>query len=239
MIGSQRDMEKDLDWGSPIPFLPALTVKPEPPNFALAPSCRYAMTNYVSGSDQFDGYPADADLMDIKIEELCYMTGENGQGFVFVEPKGCDDAGYDTSNSFSSDNSSNDQSLDHNWIDSPSSVESFLSSCSEFCDYNSNNTETPPQLYINPPSITAEPHELLSNTPTRPDTFQLAPDSPPPATSIQCKPMMPTLLLYPAADQNQRYVHKRMSLRGCCLASCVDLYRQSTNSFTTICLNCL
>ena len=40
----------------------------------------------------------DADLLNIKLEELCssIFEAENDKDFAFVEPKACDDAGYDT-----------------------------------------------------------------------------------------------------------------------------------------------
>lgn len=71
---------------------------------------------------------SDADLLNIKLEELCSSYFEE-KDFTFVEPKACDDAGYDTCTTFSPTST-----LDQDWIDSPSSVESFLSSCNEFVD---------------------------------------------------------------------------------------------------------
>lgn len=75
----------------------------------------------------------DADLLDIKLEDLCssYYAANGGsehEPFTFVEPRPCnDDPGYDTCTTFSSTESGE---ADQDWIDSPSSVESFLSSCS-------------------------------------------------------------------------------------------------------------
>lgn len=182
-----------------------------------------------SGSSEFDCFPiskdrfardpADADLLDIKIEELCYMTGENGEGFVFVEPKACDESGYETSNSAATSPygcNGNNQTMDHDWIDSPSSVESLLSSCSEFCDYQTSASQQCPQLYINPPNtLTAS----SNSPPSLPALCRPTPPTPPPSdhlpeteprlvATIECKPMMPTLLLYPSACQNStsRYV---------------------------------
>lgn len=173
----------------------------------------------------------DADLMDIKLEDLCYTTGPDGQGFVFVEPKACDDHGYDTSNSLSPQSSI---AADQDWIDSPSSVESFLSSCSELCkkmyqkendkpelvlDLDSNiqtkhssMTVPPPPILQKPPAPSFQPMdtdlELLASTAS---SVSLQPaeepeteteEAPKEVLTIQSRPIMPTLLIYPTTNDS-------------------------------------
>lgn len=156
--------------------------------------------------------PADADLLDIKLEDLCYATRQDGQGFVFVEPKGCDDIGYDTSASLSPQ--SNEHSIEHSgdcdWLDSPSSVDSLLSSCKDFC---AATNSAPLTLAPQDPSIS-----LLDIIPQQQQSvFQQelhnGAKSSSPVPVIQSKPIIPTLLMFPApTEQNSRYIHPLINL---------------------------
>lgn len=112
---------------------------------------------YPSSSDTRQSSSVDGiDLMDIKLEELCssYFPADNEKGFTFVEPRACEDAGYDTCTTLGSDSCAN---LDQDWIDSPSSVESFVSSCSELVESYQKSNEA---------SLTLEPPELPPSAPT-------------------------------------------------------------------------
>ena len=108
----------------------------------------------------------DADLLNIKLEELCssIFEAENDKDFAFVEPKACDDAGYDTCTTFSPNSD-----LDKDWIDSPSSVESFLSSCSEFVDsYQKSNQSNlileAPSFPVSSPSFSTTAAQPIQDT---------------------------------------------------------------------------
>lgn len=236
---------EQLLWdSSSVPQQPLLVVKPEPrqyiqqllrPQYPAEHDDNYgsqAFDYYADAKEKFAKDTADADLLDIKMEELCYMTGENGEGFVFVEPKACDESGYETSNSATSSyacNTLNPTTVDHDWIDSPSSVESLLSSCSEFCDYQTNvSQQCPPQLYINPPNspsaVSSSINLPLTSPSTSSDHISHRSTMVPAVNcllaaaetetemkqtdTIQCKPMMPTLLVCPTSSQNSssRYV---------------------------------
>lgn len=159
--------------------------------------------------------PADADLLDIKIEDLCYATREDGQGFVFVEPKGCDDVGYDTSASLSplsNDYGTADRSItDHDWLDSPSSVDSLLSSCKDFCEATDGapltfSPQQEPQISLM--DIIPQQSQQHQQQQIFPQDLQKDPNSNPPLPVIQSKPIIPTLLMFSASsDSSTRYTY--------------------------------
>jgi len=147
-----------------------LDVKHEPASFDQY-GCQYTSIQHNMNT------PPDADLLDIRIEDLCYKPNEDGLGFTFVDKKLTDDAGYDTSASLSPKS----QHTDQDWIDSPASVESFLSSCSEFCEpvpVTKPLTISIPQrvncLLPSPPAQLRECSQIVEQPP------QLSPGSPMP-----------------------------------------------------------
>lgn len=133
--------------------------------------------------------PADADLLDIKLEDLCNNYMDNDNRFTYVEPQPCDDAGYDTCTTFSPDSD-----FDRDWIDSPSSVESFLSSCSEIVDSYQRNEQHKRQLALELEQLTRLPTTTVPMSPTPP-----TPPTPPTilTPSMETTPTVPLRIRIP------------------------------------------
>ena len=133
--------------------------------------CEFSQCSAFSEQQRFSPPPAEADLLDMKLEDLCANYMDDDNRFVYVEPQPCDDAGYDSCDAFSPESCD----LDRDWIDSPSSVESFLSSCSEIVDSYQRNEQQRQQEAIDIDDATRIPSNLSSSIPSQPQQHTEAP----------------------------------------------------------------